>query len=205
MAAIRRVRRTRVEQREETRRRLLEAAGHLFARRGYEATSVEEIAEAAGFTRGAVYSNFRDKDDLFVAFLAERMATEALEIASAVRAVSDVEGRLRVLRERFILSHCKDTAVLYAELQLAAARQPALRRKLRGLFEAHVETFARVAADVHGEIPPHFRPVFVALFGAIVGIALQVAGGHTDAAAAEAALGSIFDALMPTLMPVAGR
>ena len=47
--------------------------------------------------------------------------------------------------------------------------------------------------------------LFVALFGAIVGIALQVAGGHTDGAAAEAALGSIFDALMPTLIPVGAR
>jgi AcrR family transcriptional regulator len=188
-----------VEQREETRRRLLEAAGQLFTRRGYEATSLEEIAETAGFTRGAVYSNFRDKDDLFVAFLGERMAEEAAEISAAVRAAPDYAARLRILRERYILSHCKDTAVLYAELQLAAARHPALRRKLRVLFEKHVETFARVTADVRGDIPAQFRPVFVALFAAIVGIALQEAGGHTDAKAAEAALGMCFDALMPIL------
>jgi AcrR family transcriptional regulator len=58
-----------MEQRAETRRRLLEAASRVFVRRGYEAASVEEIAEVAGYTRGAVYSNFRDKDDLYVTFL----------------------------------------------------------------------------------------------------------------------------------------
>jgi AcrR family transcriptional regulator len=48
-----RVRRSREEQREETRRRLLEAARQTFVRRGYEASSVEEIAELAGYTRAA--------------------------------------------------------------------------------------------------------------------------------------------------------
>jgi AcrR family transcriptional regulator len=193
----RRVRRTRAEQREETRRRLLEAAGGLFLHRGYEATSIEDVAEAAGFTRGAVYSNFRDKEDLFVAFLAERMAEEAAEVAAAVAAEPDRAARMRILRERFVTSHCKDTTLLYAELQLAAARQPALRRKLRVLYEKHVETFARIVADVHGEIPAQFRPVFVAMFATMVGIGLQDAGGHVDAAAAEAALALIFDALAP--------
>lgn len=201
MPVAKRARLTRVEQREETRRRVLEAAGRVFARRGYEAASLEEIAEDAGFSRGAVYSNFRDKDDLFVAFLQERMREEGEEMRAAILAEPDIAGRMAVARARYIVSHCKDTALLYAELQLAAARHPALRRKLRPLFEQHVELFARVAFDVSGELTPEFRSHFLVMFAALEGMTLQKASGHADDAIAERALGLVFDALTPYLMP----
>src|SRR5438105_13617480 len=53
--------------RELTRSALVEAAADVFARRGYDGASLEEIAEAAGFTRGAIYSNFGSKEDLMLA------------------------------------------------------------------------------------------------------------------------------------------
>jgi TetR/AcrR family transcriptional regulator, transcriptional repressor of aconitase len=43
------------DKREETRARLLEAAAHVFAKKGYEGASVDDVAHAAGFTKGAVY------------------------------------------------------------------------------------------------------------------------------------------------------
>ena len=194
------VRRTRVEQREETRRRLLEASGRVFARRGYEAASVEEIAEEAGFTRGAVYSNFRDKDDLFVAYLQARMREEGDELRAEIQAQPDLASRMAAARARYVRSHCKDTAVLYAELQLAAARHPALRRKLRPLFEQHVETFARIAWHVSGELSPEFLAHFLVLFATLEGIVLQKSSGHADDAIAERALGAVFDAIAPLLL-----
>jgi AcrR family transcriptional regulator len=201
MPTVRVVRRTRVEQRAQTRRRLLEAAGRVFARRGYEAAAVEEIAEEAGFTRGAVYSNFRDKDDLFVAYLRERMDEEGDELRATIQAQPDLAGRLAAARARYVSSHCKDTAVLYAELQLAAARHPDLRRKLRPLFEQHVEKFARIAWDVHGDLSPAFRSHFLVMFAALEGIVLLKASGHADDATAERALGDVFDAMAPLLAP----
>ena len=57
-----------VERRRElTREALLASAREVFAHRGFHAASLEEIAEAAGFTRGAVYSNFENKEELFFA------------------------------------------------------------------------------------------------------------------------------------------
>jgi AcrR family transcriptional regulator len=50
--------------RQATRERVLEAAGEVFAERGFHGASVEDICERAGFTRGAFYSNFSSKDDL---------------------------------------------------------------------------------------------------------------------------------------------
>ena len=64
---------TREEKRAETRRRLLDAAEQVFVRRGLQGSSVEEIAAEAGFTRGAFYSNFKSKDELFVELLHARV------------------------------------------------------------------------------------------------------------------------------------
>jgi AcrR family transcriptional regulator len=60
---------TRAQRRQQTRARLLEAAGQVFARRGFHAATLDEVAEAAGYTKGAVYANFANKDGLFLALL----------------------------------------------------------------------------------------------------------------------------------------
>ena len=56
-----------------TREHLLEAAAVVFARNGFHGSSLDEVAAAAGFTKGAVYSNFKSKEDLFVAVLDHRI------------------------------------------------------------------------------------------------------------------------------------
>src|SRR5712692_5791331 len=58
--------------RELTREALLDAATTVFARKGYGAGTLEEIADAAGLTTGAVYSNFGNKQELFLAVIARR-------------------------------------------------------------------------------------------------------------------------------------
>ena len=67
---------TRDESKARTRAELLRAANRLFARKGYSATSLADIAEEAALTKGAVYSNFASKEDLFLALLQEMAATE---------------------------------------------------------------------------------------------------------------------------------
>src|SRR5919198_6132991 len=68
-------RRTRAARSEgrDAREELLEAAARVFAEKGFQAASVDEIAERAGFSKGAVYWHFESKDDLFFALLAERI------------------------------------------------------------------------------------------------------------------------------------
>ncbi len=73
-------RRTRREAREDTRRRLLDAALAVFLERGFAAVSVEDIATRAGFTRGALYSNFADKEELFLALVAARLEEREAEV-----------------------------------------------------------------------------------------------------------------------------
>ena len=72
---------TRSEKQAETRRRLLDAGERVFLRRGLQGSSVEEIAAEAGFTRGAFYSNFKSKDELFVELLQDRVYRQYAEMA----------------------------------------------------------------------------------------------------------------------------
>lgn len=74
-------RRTRREAREDTRRRLLDAALAVFLDRGFAAASVEDIATRAGFTRGALYSNYADKEALFLALVAARLEEREAAVA----------------------------------------------------------------------------------------------------------------------------
>jgi AcrR family transcriptional regulator len=79
MAAPKRL--SRKEKQAETRRRLLDAGERVFLRRGLQGSSVEEIAAEAGFTRGAFYSNFKGKDELFVELLQARVYRRYAELA----------------------------------------------------------------------------------------------------------------------------
>lgn len=82
---------TREESQSQTRARLLDAAAAEFADRGFGGASLDRIAERAGFSRGAVYSNFDDKADLFVSVLDHRQAHQIAEIDDAISA-SGSEG-----------------------------------------------------------------------------------------------------------------
>src|SRR5579859_2309393 len=75
---------TREDSRDQTTQRLLDAAQRLIAKKGLSATSVEDIAEAAGYTRGAFYSNFSSKGDLFIELL-RRDHVKATEEFNALR------------------------------------------------------------------------------------------------------------------------
>lgn len=71
---------TRKEKQAETRQLLLDAGERVFLRRGLEGSSVEEIAAEAGYTRGAFYSNFKSKDELFVELLHARVYDHYAEL-----------------------------------------------------------------------------------------------------------------------------
>lgn len=108
-----------------TRDRLLKAATAVFLERGVVAATVEEICEAAGFTRGAFYSNFADKGALLEAIIARESAAvlELLEgLTEDVKNTTDIE---RVLESFFeVQPIARDHYLIHTELALAAARDP---------------------------------------------------------------------------------
>jgi AcrR family transcriptional regulator len=121
-----------------TRRHLLEAAAIVFARDGFHGATLDAIASYAGFTKGAVYSNFKSKDDLFLALLDDRIDRQAAITAEVLDEGSqDPEGQLPHVRE---LMHgatyfWDDTFVtLYLEFILYARRNADARTKLAEHF-----------------------------------------------------------------------
>ncbi|MBX7450153.1 TetR/AcrR family transcriptional regulator [Mycolicibacterium sp. 3033] len=118
---------TRAEARAQTRERLLDAAAEVFARKGYGAASVELIAESAGFSVGAVYSNFSGKEQLFSELMSQRAAGRVEAIVAAMGSAREQgEDPLAVLGRMLIAAADKDieTAALQTEFWLHAVRNP---------------------------------------------------------------------------------
>src|SRR3954453_17737630 len=98
-------RETRAEKQARTRTELIATAATVFAQSGYEGASVEEIAERAGYSHGAVYSNFAGKSDLFLAVFEEYMAARARELAETQSDLDDdapLETRARALADQWM-------------------------------------------------------------------------------------------------------
>lgn len=116
-----------------TRRRLISAAARIFARHGFEAARLEEIAAAAGYTRGALYANFKDKEDLFFALLEDWIGERVSELDELLRKEgSNPQEKLRTLRGYY--AQCaKDRrlVLLSLEFTLYAIRHPAAHARLR--------------------------------------------------------------------------
>ena len=86
---------SRDERKAETREHLLEAAGRVFARNGYHGASVDEVAEEAGYSTGALYSNFDGKEDLFLAVLQRHIERQVKELSETVSERPTVDERAR--------------------------------------------------------------------------------------------------------------
>ena len=86
---------TRAESRQQTRERLLHAAKDVFARQGYRRASVEQIASQAGYTIGALYSNFAGKEELLLALLEQQVGRIAERVVNAAVAAGDPAEKLR--------------------------------------------------------------------------------------------------------------
>jgi AcrR family transcriptional regulator len=122
---------TRGERRQQTHARLLDAAGQVFARRGFHAATLDEVADAAGHTKGAVYSNFASKDALFLALLDQRVAAQ-LEQVEALYAIESSEELRAAMRGRTEpeFAAARDFGLLMVEFSLYAMRRPAAQAEL---------------------------------------------------------------------------
>ena len=133
-----------LRRRVHTREILLACAEQLFIERGYAQISVSDICSAAGFTRGAFYSNFADKDDLVLA-LFDQHAAERLERLQAMLVdapTRDAEEWSRSLLA--VTPQDRGWILLFLEFRLLAPRQPELAAKL----DQHDETVTAALADI---------------------------------------------------------
>jgi AcrR family transcriptional regulator len=139
----------RAESRARTVERLVDTAAEVFRQKGFAQASVAEIAEAAGYTKGAVYANFSSKEALFAAVQSRRQARQGGSLAAAVRDAASIADLVEQVG-RWHARHVRDNAehfVLDGEFWLLAARHPELRRAVASAFREGTAATAELIAE----------------------------------------------------------
>jgi AcrR family transcriptional regulator len=164
---------------EQTRARLLEAAATVFARRGYHVATLEEVAAEAGFTKGAVYSNFDSKDALFLALVDDELAKRVQEIGAVLEASAssgDIEAEAERQFQRFVREE-PHWPFLFYEFFAYGARRPELRAefiKRRRAVHGVIADGIRAQAEQYGfELPMPAEQIAVAFEALMNGLAFN--------------------------------
>jgi AcrR family transcriptional regulator len=143
-------RRTQAERRDETRRALLESGDRAFSRDGFHASSVDAIAEDAGYSKGSVYARFGGKDDLFLAVLEARFEQRLAPIGLDFAEHQTVQERIEAIAEAHRRMIREDPAwtVAWVEFAAHATRDADLSRRLRALNTSLRERVERVLTEI---------------------------------------------------------
>jgi AcrR family transcriptional regulator len=170
---------TRRQRQAETREALLAAAAKVFAERGLAGASLDQIAERAGYTRGAIYANFADKDDLFLT-LVQRHKDAFIHRFDQAASLDTPDQRLHAIQALLTAGPpgiAADWTVLWTELWLHAARRPQVARRLaeheRRYRAAVARLLATAATDLGLELPASAEELAAEVIALDVGLSLQ--------------------------------
>jgi AcrR family transcriptional regulator len=150
---------TRRQKQAETRSSLLRSAAKLFCRHGLEGASVEEVAQDAGYTKGAFYSNFKSKEELFLVMLDEKFGRELERIDELLAGTGEPDDEARIAADDFVryIHSDPEWPRLYFEFVAYAARNEDFRQELatrhRALRARLTETYRRWSANFPAEPP----------------------------------------------------
>ena len=140
---------TREQSRANTRERLLRAARSVFARNGFHGASVEEIASEAGFSTGALYSNFTGKEDLFLVLMEREIDEYAREISDAVRTRASMSERATGGARQWMtmIEREPDVLLLFMEFWAYGVRDAQVRPKVAAQFAQMRQLLTKLIAD----------------------------------------------------------
>jgi len=171
---------TREESKEMTRLRLIDAAERLFVRRGFDDASVEEISEMAGYSRGAFYSNFDNKNQVFLAVI-DRRRPKALD--DILQQVSEPVERIAAVRNWFANQwRLEDFIALRMEFSRRAFRDRSVRTHLAELLRQELETYSASVGRflcANGEVAAE-QPEIVVLVLLAAALGLGILAVDTD-------------------------
>ncbi|HEX6715219.1 MAG TPA: TetR/AcrR family transcriptional regulator [Thermoleophilaceae bacterium] len=170
---------SRVERRAQTRQELLDAAARVFIERGFEGASIEAITEDAGYTRGAFYSNFSSKAELFAELLQQRVYRTYRQMAAA--SAAGERQSLRETGERLAAIQREGEGKwlfrLWLELLAHAGRDAQFRKLAAGFWSTTRDLSAQAIGDAYeeaGQKPPGPpRQLATAMIAMDIGLALQ--------------------------------
>ena len=191
----------------ETQSRLLDAAEKVFVRDGYESAQLDEIAAMAGRSKGAVYTHFKSKEDLFLALFEQRTRSYVDRLIKSLQKCTSREQSLETFRE-FYVGLAGDTAwpILTLEFKLFAVRHPESKVRLRKAFEMSKPTKEDARyTQLFGELTHQQRAdmdLATAALGPIVSGQILESYFEPETLSEKGIrrlLGRIFDALFPAL------
>lgn len=191
-----------------TRGALLESAARGLSRHGYGNLVLEQVASDAGYTRGALYHQFKDKQELTLAAFGWVLETWEQEVGVLVEQESDpVTALLTMARGHAVFCRREIARVAIALRVEFSGRDHPVGREVESAYELLVEMCARLieAGRLSGEIPPGLpaRTLALAFVGALEGTVIALAGQapHDELLAARAAAGVLGLAPRPTDVP----
>lgn len=203
---------TRHESQQLTRVKLVDAAERVFVRAGFDAASVEQIAAAAGFSRGAFYSNFKSKGEIFLALLDRKRSERENALNAIFEEKPDAHARFRAARDWYADQwRERSWSVLETEFNLRALRQRSLARRLSALWRREVHAYSAFLSQYFSDagLQPVESPrsITLALLAAAHGfgmLALLPAGAVAESTVAHSST-LTFDRLVPAPPAAAPR
>jgi AcrR family transcriptional regulator len=170
---------SRAEQQQRTRERVLEAADRLYVEQGFHATSVDQVAAEAGYSKGAVYSNFASKEDLFFAVYERRAEQGIEEMQRVIEAAGGAARGLDALSLAAARRRGRDDGWLavFFEFWAHVVRRPALRERFAEIH-ARVQEPLAAALEEHAREHGHRladdpRKLTVAIYAMQLGLSLE--------------------------------
>jgi TetR/AcrR family fatty acid metabolism transcriptional regulator len=189
----------------DKRDRILKAAVKVFARNGFHATRVSEVAKAAGVADGTIYLYFKSKDELLVSLFEDRVSKLLAFMEGSLPKLPSAPERLRAVIDMQL-------GLLEGERDLAEVVTVIIRQSTRLMkefaapkFLAYLDAIARIvhdgqaAGDFRTDVSPHIAAR--AVFGALDGITLTWALGRAEQGALARAATQLSDILLRGLAP----
>jgi len=170
---------TREESRAQTRERLINTAQQLFVSNGYGGASIRDIADKAGYSQGAFYSNFSSKEDVLLELLRRHMEAEAMQLSTVMGKDAQQPDQMLAELEAWAstLNQDADWCMLSIELQLHANRSPTFAAEYQKVWDKHRSEIGGVIGllfEKLGCTPPAAPDELAAAFMALShGLALQ--------------------------------
>jgi AcrR family transcriptional regulator len=167
---------TRADRQARTREELVEAADRLFTANGFHATSLDAIADAAGYTKGAVYSNFASKEDLFFAVYERRVERRVAEMEATLAGHETAYAGLQDLITGLRRTRDQGWLAVFFEFWAHVLRHPELRARFAEHHRRGLDPIAaahlRIAEERGEELPDD--PVKLAAAGMAMQTGLQL-------------------------------
>jgi AcrR family transcriptional regulator len=175
------MRMSRTESQAQTRTGLVDAAERLFSDQGFDKTSLDAVAEAAGYTKGAVYSNFSSKEDLFFAVYERRVERYVADVEPRLSEAADtaqgVIDYVAGIASRRADAPADGWLAVFFEFWTHVLRHPEYRERFAAIHRRAIEPFVvaleRFAAERDTELPLDAFELATAVYAMTTGISLE--------------------------------